>query len=193
MFQSIFRCPLSNALEENTLNLPPPKPLPNEDKPVPYVVVADDAFPIKPYLMKPYAFRNMDVTRRVFNYRLSRARRIIENVFGICAARFRILRKPIEVQPERATNIVLAICALHNFLITRKTVYARASDFDREINGVTVPGNWRAELANMQNTSGLLRGRPEASASSVRDDFRMHFISENGEVSWQYTSCGITQ
>lgn len=144
--------------------------------PIPYVIVADDAFPIKPYLMKPYFFRNMDFTRRIFNYRLSRARRIIENVFGICSARFRILLKPIEVQPERAFNIVLAICALHNFLRSRNSVYATATDFDREVNGTIVPGSWRADIINTQNSSDSVLGRPDSSASSIRDEFRRYFF-----------------
>ncbi|KAJ8931570.1 hypothetical protein NQ314_015517 [Rhamnusium bicolor] len=44
-------CGLSTALQENTLNLPPP--LSGRTKQVPYVVVADDAFALKPHLMKP--------------------------------------------------------------------------------------------------------------------------------------------
>lgn len=39
-------CSLSNALGTNSLNIPKPKPLPGGDKPVPFVVVADDAFPL---------------------------------------------------------------------------------------------------------------------------------------------------
>ncbi|KAJ8966817.1 hypothetical protein NQ317_006323 [Molorchus minor] len=75
-------CGLSTALEENTLNLPPPEPLSGCNKPVPYVVVADDAFALKPHLMKPYPFRNQPGINRVYNYRLSRARRIVENVLA---------------------------------------------------------------------------------------------------------------
>lgn len=49
-------CDLSKALEEGTLNIPNATPLPNRDTPVPYVIVADDAFALKPYLLKPYHF-----------------------------------------------------------------------------------------------------------------------------------------
>lgn len=179
-------------MEQNTINLPEPKPLRNETEPMPYVVVADDAFPLKSYLMKPFAFRQQDMNQRVFNYRLSRARRIIENVFGICAARFRILRKPIDVHPSRATKIVLAICALHNFLMERKSVYTNSNDFDREINGQNTLGQWR-ELAEGNSFSPLQsinNGRGSNNANEIRNYFKQHFISQNGEVSWQYTACG---
>lgn len=112
-------CGLSTALQENTLNLPPSEPLPGRTKAVPYVVVADDAFAVKPFLMKPYPIRNQPGINRIYNYRLSRARRIVENVFGILANRFRILRKAITLAPEKVTIITTTICVLHNFLMSR--------------------------------------------------------------------------
>ncbi|KAJ8046639.1 hypothetical protein HOLleu_05387 [Holothuria leucospilota] len=54
--------------------------------------------------------------QRVFNYRLSQARRVIENAFGILARRFRVFLKPIPLQPENAQKVALAACVLHNFL-----------------------------------------------------------------------------
>ena len=76
---------LSNALSLNTLNIPL-----SDSENFPYVVAADDAFPLKTYMMKPYAFKKPCTEKRVFNYHLSRARRVVENAFGILANRFRI-------------------------------------------------------------------------------------------------------
>lgn len=86
------RCTFGQALDRNELGLPAPKPLPNRSMPVPYVLVADDAFALRENVLKPYSQRGLDMVQRVFNYRLSRARRIIENVFGIMSARFRVLQ-----------------------------------------------------------------------------------------------------
>jgi len=44
---------------------------------------------------------------RLFNYRLCRTRRVVENAFGITSSVFRVLRKPILLQPQKAKFIVL--------------------------------------------------------------------------------------
>lgn len=44
--------------------------------------VGDDAFPLKHYLLKPYSKNSLTVQENIFNYRLSRAIRIVENCFG---------------------------------------------------------------------------------------------------------------
>jgi hypothetical protein len=82
--------PIYDKLENNHLQVPPEEPLQGRVKHIPYMIVGDDAFPLKPYLMKPYPNRNLGITQRVFNYRLSRVRRIVENVFGILTSRFSV-------------------------------------------------------------------------------------------------------
>ena len=77
----------------------------SDGKYYPYDFVADDAFQIKGYMLKPYPRSNRDIEKRDFDYRLSRARCIIENSFGILAARFRIFRRPINAQIE--TKVLL--------------------------------------------------------------------------------------
>lgn len=59
-------CAFARALEINALNIPPAKPLPHRTLPVPYFIVADDAFPLKPYVMKPYQFLNQGIEKRNF-------------------------------------------------------------------------------------------------------------------------------
>lgn len=74
---------LFQTLESNTFHIPPGKPLPQRNTPVPFVIVGDEAFPLKSSLMKPYPSRNFDQKQGDFKYRLSRARRIEENDYGI--------------------------------------------------------------------------------------------------------------
>ena len=99
-----------------TMNVPLPVPLPGRVHPVPFFAVGDDAFPLRNNLMKPYPLRNLSSDQRIFNYRLSRARRVVENVFGIFANRFRVFRSPINLSPQKVETIVPAATVLHNYL-----------------------------------------------------------------------------
>ena len=87
------------GIVSSTLNISKPRPLPKTGDPcgeediypaIRYVIVGCDAFQLSEFMMKPYSSRNLDENSRVFNYRLSRFRRISENAFGILAAKFRI-------------------------------------------------------------------------------------------------------
>jgi len=62
--------------------------------------VGDDNFPLKTYLMKPYSKINLTKEERIYNYKTSRAKRIVENGFGILASRFRVFGQPIALKVE---------------------------------------------------------------------------------------------
>ncbi|CAH1971623.1 unnamed protein product [Acanthoscelides obtectus] len=64
---------------------------------LPYTFVGDQAFPLTENLMKPYPDKNLTREQKMFNYRLSRARRVSENAFGIMASRFRIFHTIISI------------------------------------------------------------------------------------------------
>jgi len=84
---------LSRLLDSpvNLLNIPPNKPLPKMTEPMPYVILADAAFPLRNNILI-FPLRNLTRSERIFNYRLSRGRRVVENAFGILANRFRVLQ-----------------------------------------------------------------------------------------------------
>ena len=110
----------SQCLEANTLNIPPANVIQSTNELYPYVIVADDAFALKSYLLKPYALRNQTAEQRIFNYRLSRARRTVENAFGQLSQRFRVFVRPIPLSPDKVNIIVKTSCCLHNFLLRDK-------------------------------------------------------------------------
>lgn len=156
-----------NRMEMGELNLPQAEPLPGRAVPTPYVLVADDAFTLSTYLLKPYATDlSKGSPKRVFNYRLSRARRMVENAFGLLASVFRVFRKPIEIKVQSTViDIVLACIHLHNFLRSRPEsaqTYSPPGCFDYEdpSTGEIIPGSWRNVT---QNDGGLrpLRLFPE--------------------------------
>ena len=123
-----------------------------------YVYERNNAFPLQEKIMKPYPFKNNDVFCRVFNYRLSRARRMVESSFGILATRFRVFLKPIHLNPDKAQLVVQATTVLHNYLIQNSLqVYAPPGTVDREDeNGNVASGFWRDEfnpVGTLFNTS----------------------------------------
>lgn len=177
------------------LNIPEDRELLNREKKIPFVIVADDAFSLQAHIMKPYAKRDLSMPERVFNYRLSRARRIIENAFGIASARFRCLRRTFESGPKRVTTIVSAVCVLHNFCMRRsRRLYAPPSYIDSEENGVFRPGEWRLEASDgLHPHVGVPQHHPSLQAKEIQKELTEFFVTEAGEVRWQYNSCGITQ
>ena len=111
------RCSLYQALETGIVMLPPTIPLLCRIQPVPHFFVANNVFAMRQYIMRPCPFKGHPAPNRIFNYQLCRARRTMENVFGITANRFHVLRKPLIQNPPTTVNIVQAVCVLHNFQI----------------------------------------------------------------------------
>lgn len=110
------KCGLSQAIEDGNISLPPPQCLPHGDTEVPHVFVGDDAFALKPRMMKPYSQNGLTADRRVYNYRHSRARRLSENLFGIMANRWRVFLTVLMLSPQSVENVVLTALILHNYL-----------------------------------------------------------------------------
>ena len=92
--------------------------------------------------MKPYPRAVLGLMERIFNYRLSRARRVIENTFGICAALFRTYCRPIIPGRETVIRATKAIVALHKFLMKDRASYDRYCPAGY-VDSVNKPGDWR--------------------------------------------------
>jgi hypothetical protein len=116
------------------------------------LLVGGDAFPLKPFLLKPYSHRSLSYDEKVFNYRLSRARRIVENAFRILVSRFRIFQKPISTHVEVTDKIIRTACALHNWLRIKSAntyLHSGSVDVEDENTGAIVEGTWRSELSSV--------------------------------------------
>jgi len=110
------RSSLAPALQNGTLGLPDPDYLPNDDVDIGYFLVGDDAFALRPYMMKPYPHYRLTHDEQIFNYRTSRARRVSENAFGIMASRFRCLLTTLQTSHSNGKKIGKACIVLHNLL-----------------------------------------------------------------------------
>jgi hypothetical protein len=114
------RCNLYRKVREGTQGIPAPEPLPGHRTPVPWFFVGDAAFALAPWMQKPYPHRGQTRPERLFNYRLSRARRIVENGFGILAGRWRCLTTTLGQAPENAAKVTTACVDLHNLVRMRR-------------------------------------------------------------------------
>ncbi|RVE47831.1 hypothetical protein evm_007586 [Chilo suppressalis] len=170
---------LWNKICTNSLNLPPPQPLPGSNIDVPYVFLGDGAFALSEHLMKPYPGQhNIGSAERKFNTRLSSGRVVVENTFGILAARFRVFRKPIPLQPEKASLITYTCILLHNFLrrsSTSSQIYTPPGSIDLyDDDGVLIqPGSWRTNQDNNSAFRNLrtVPRRPANNAVEIRKEF----------------------
>ncbi|XP_066946086.1 uncharacterized protein [Macrobrachium rosenbergii] len=181
------KCTLKQAIEKKQLGIPPPVCIPYSERVTPYVIVADDAFPLKPWLMKPYKGNGLPMEKLIHNYRLSRARRVSENAFGILVSRFQIFRQPIRTSPERVKLITLAALVLHNYLFKESRHNEIAPELiDREDvnNGRVIAGQWRNGTGVGWENLNALGRRPTQEAINVRNTFCDYFSNE-GKVAFQ--------
>lgn len=109
---------------------------------------------------------------------LSRARRIVVNAYGILSAVFRVLRKPIILDPEKATLVVLSTIHLHNFLknSTTSNRLCTSPDFP---NNVQLEQTETSSFLNIRNIP-----RKSINVQEIRRELAEYFIG-NGRVQWQ--------
>ena len=98
---------------------PPPEHIEGAEhiRPIPYVVVGDEAFPLQQHVMRPYPGKQCIIDESAYNYRHSRARRIVECAFGILATRWRVFYTRMAIYPENVTCVVQGAIILHNMLV----------------------------------------------------------------------------
>ena len=133
-----------------------------------------------------------DLSRKkesIFNYRLSRARRIIQNVFGILVSRFRFLDRKLAVKLGTVNKLVSAACAFHNWLVTSKVTYLSGGAIDEENNetGEIIAGRWRSEIRVLLDLEKYGGHRTTKLAKNMRDRLEAYFNNEDA-VSWQYNA-----
>ena len=85
------------ALEEKSLNIPNGKLLPGRENPLPYLIVGDEAFPLKNLILQD----NWICPKEFLTIK-----RVVENVFGILASRFRVFKSTIDMEPENCFSLL---------------------------------------------------------------------------------------
>lgn len=172
------RSVFGEQIRTNAFHIPPPTALPGSETICPHVLLGDQAFKLAQNIMTPYrhkaALEEDGLTKFEFNRRHSRARRVVENAFGILVNVWRIFLTPINMLPETVDKIIMSTCILHNIL-RRRNVNIRFDLLD------PVPDNdsscFEPLITNM--------GRPFDSAKEIRDRFKNYFSSPQGALPWE--------
>ncbi|KAM4033162.1 uncharacterized protein ACNLHF_017516 [Anomaloglossus baeobatrachus] len=160
---------MGRNLYGDRFSFPPPSPLPQTSgPPLPFVILADEAFQLHTHLLKPYSSRGLTYEQKIFNYRLSRARRMVECAFGILTAKWRVLTTAINVKVDTVDDIIKACIVLHNYLLS---------------NGVT-PVEEELSDCNLQDFSNITF-RSGREVLAIRDQFAAYFVTDAGRLEWQ--------
>jgi len=168
-------------LSNQTLSVPEKGTLPSTATDTFFVFVADDAFPLKENILKPFSQKKLTFEKDIFNYRLSRARGVVEMAFGNLAQMWRILLHQLEVEPPLATDIVKALTVLHNYVKTKEP-HRSFSCTDSPRN------NKQAQVPSDLKSIDRPRYRAQHRALETRELFMNYFLSNEGSVSWQEDS-----
>lgn len=153
---------LNELIQNRDLNLPEPDFLPGSNVKAPYVFLGDEAYPLLPCLLKPFARDDLGADQQNYNKRLSRTRKCIECAFGILYAKWRLLSKSIETDVGLADSIIKCICLLHNIIIDKEGMKHHLID---------------TEVVPVSETQSRPLGRPTNEAKSIRELFTDYFAN----------------
>lgn len=168
---------LGKRLNNYSLAIPPDEPLYEGGCDVPYVILGDEAFPMKRYLMRPFPRdRVFSLQERIYNYRHCRARRIVENAFGILAQRWRIYFRPLSGDFDSIIKVIKATTVLHNYLCSKGTICR------------STPQEISQSYKDCWKPLPRYGTRASEEAKSIREEFVDYFYSEQGSVPWQWKS-----
>jgi hypothetical protein len=152
---------LYHCLTSGRLKLPEVKSVPEGDCTLPYVIIADNAYPLTPYILKPFSHKTSNPREHNYNKRICRARRTVEHAFSIDRAKWTILGKCIDTDVNTAVHVVKCICILHNIIIDKEGMNHQLMD----VRKIPTP-------SSTQSRSG---GRPLVISKRVREMFVEYF------------------
>ncbi|XP_050811461.1 uncharacterized protein LOC127052147 [Gopherus flavomarginatus] len=140
------------------------------DVDMPIVILGDPAYPLMPWLMKPYT-GSLDSSQELFSYRLSKCRMVVECAFGRLKARWRTLLTCSDLSQTNVPIVIAACCVLHNLC---------------ESKGETFMVGWEAEANHLatdyaQPDTRVIR-RAHQEAVRIREALKTSFIMGQGTV-----------
>ncbi|XP_050801910.1 uncharacterized protein LOC127047550 [Gopherus flavomarginatus] len=140
------------------------------DVEMPIVILGDPAYPLMPWLMKPYT-SSLDRSQELYNYRLSKCRMVVERAFGCLKTCWRTLLTLSDLGQTNVPFVIAACCVLHNLCKSK---------------GETFLAGWEAEANHlaadyMQPDTRAIR-RAHHEVVRIREALKTSFITGQGMV-----------
>lgn len=110
----------------------------------------------------PKATMISDIKKKKFNMRLSRARRVVENAFGILAMKWRVFLRSKETDLKTTECIVKAACCLHNYIMIKN-------------NNTLIESEEKTETIRALSDMRSTNRRTNTAAFEIREQFASHF------------------
>lgn len=172
---------MGQKILNGTFGFPEQCKLPGSDKVAPHVIVGDEAFRLHTHILKPYTRKSAreNPSEAVFNYRLSRARRVTENAFGLLRQIFRIFYQPINLETTTIDDLIWVTCCLHNMLREGYLEKNKRPLFDYDTEQPPPTDNLMplSRCGGFSNIEGF----------EVRNFFK-EFFNNEGSIPWQTNS-----
>ncbi|CAM5108407.1 unnamed protein product [Natator depressus] len=154
---------LFQKLQEGTLF--PDQKITVGDVEMPIVILGDPAYPLTPWLMKPYT-GSLDSSQELFNYRLSKCRMVVECAFGHLKACWYSLLTRLDLSETNIPTVITACCALHNLCESKGEMF---------MAGWEVEANRLAAGYTQPDTRAVRRA--QEGAVRIREALKTSFIT----------------
>ncbi|KAG6488995.1 hypothetical protein ZIOFF_050253 [Zingiber officinale] len=150
--------------------------------------LVDSGYPNMPGFLAPYRGRRYHLRdyqgqgrprgkEELFNYRHSTCRNIIERCIGVLKARFRILKDMPNYPITRQRLILVACCAVHNFIRRHhamNNLFMEYSSDDMLMSGVEGDFNDQEPIPIDSNQTAQMRNIRDEIASNMWNDYMEH-------------------
>ena len=137
-------------------------------------------------MMKHYSRCGLSDEERIFNYRLTHAKRIVENMFGILANLFQCILGTMQQQPETVKSIVLACICLHNLMRSHYPGLQNAMINQEDNEHRPVPGAWRNDALVLADMTRVHQGNLATMEAKRQRIYLTHYFNSlAGSVDWQ--------